>query len=230
MKKLTTALIFAGLFSAASVQAATIEFANTKAMTTTNWTDSLAIGKFDTTLGTLTSIQFVLTGGVSGVGKAESLDNSASNVMLNLGSVLTLTRPDSSTLVIANPLFSNTYSFTTFDGVIDFGGTSGTTTSTVFNSKTASFDSNSASDFGLFSSAGGGNVNLGLGATGASSGSGSGNLITQFNTLASGDVKVIYTYTAAVTAVPEPETYAMMLLGMGMVGAIARRRAAKKAA
>ncbi len=29
---------------------------------------------------------------------------------------------------------------------------------------------------------------------------------------------------SAVTPVPEPETYAMMLVGLGLIGAIARRR------
>jgi hypothetical protein len=33
----------------------------------------------------------------------------------------------------------------------------------------------------------------------------------------------------SVTAVPEPETYAMMLAGLGLIGAIARRRRAKQA-
>lgn len=33
----------------------------------------------------------------------------------------------------------------------------------------------------------------------------------------------------SVTAVPEPETYAMMLAGLGLIGAIARRRKAKQA-
>jgi hypothetical protein len=33
--------------------------------------------------------------------------------------------------------------------------------------------------------------------------------------------------TAAVTAVPEPETYAMLLAGLGLIGAVRRRRAAK---
>jgi hypothetical protein len=39
-----------------------------------------------------------------------------------------------------------------------------------------------------------------------------------------------YTGTYTVTAVPEPETYGMMLGGLALVGAIAARRKAKKAA
>ena len=35
--------------------------------------------------------------------------------------------------------------------------------------------------------------------------------------------------SASVSAVPEPETYAMMLAGLGLMGAIARRRKAKQA-
>lgn len=34
----------------------------------------------------------------------------------------------------------------------------------------------------------------------------------------------------AVTAVPEPETYAMLLAGLGLIGTIARRRKASSAA
>jgi len=37
-------------------------------------------------------------------------------------------------------------------------------------------------------------------------------------------------YTAAVTAVPEPESYAMMLAGLGVMGMIARRRKSKASA
>lgn len=39
-----------------------------------------------------------------------------------------------------------------------------------------------------------------------------------------------YTGTVSVTAVPEPETYGMMLGGLALVGAVAARRKAKKAA
>lgn len=38
------------------------------------------------------------------------------------------------------------------------------------------------------------------------------------------------TYTPAVTPVPEPESYAMMLAGLGLMGAIARRRNKSKTA
>ncbi|MBK7006138.1 MAG: FxDxF family PEP-CTERM protein [Burkholderiales bacterium] len=34
---------------------------------------------------------------------------------------------------------------------------------------------------------------------------------------------------ASVTSVPEPETYAMLLAGLGVMGAIARRRKAARA-
>ncbi|MBK9444344.1 MAG: PEP-CTERM sorting domain-containing protein [Comamonadaceae bacterium] len=34
---------------------------------------------------------------------------------------------------------------------------------------------------------------------------------------------------SAVSSVPEPETYAMMLAGLGLIGTIARRRRAKQA-
>ena len=39
-----------------------------------------------------------------------------------------------------------------------------------------------------------------------------------------------YHGTITVTAVPEPETYAMLLAGLGLMGAIARRRGANKSA
>lgn len=229
IKKLSAVLALTAAFGATSAQAAVLEFDAAKALTTTNWSDTLSIGKFDSSLGDLTSIKFVLTGDVSGIGRAESLDSGASTVNLSLASTLTLQRPDGSTLVVANPVFSTSYQFTAFDGSIDFGGTSGAITGQVSNSASNSYTSSNVSDFALFSSVGGGFINLDLVAAGNSTGSGAGNLLTQFNTEAGGSVKVIYEYTA-VTAVPEPETYGMMLLGLGLVGGLARRRASKNKA
>ena len=228
MKKIFAALaIAAALTPFTSAQAATISFSDSKAMATTNWTDVLSFSKFDTSLGTLTSIKFDLSGAVQGSGNAESLDAAASDVSLSLGALLGLTRPDGSTLVVTNPLFSQVFNFSAFDGSINFGGTSGGSTGTVSANGANFFVSSSASDFSLFSALGGGTINLGLNAVGNSSGTGAGNLVTQFNTAAAGNVVVTYTYTSA-SVVPEPATLATLIAGLGLMGAV-RRRSKKQA-
>ncbi|WEF34593.1 choice-of-anchor E domain-containing protein [Pseudoduganella chitinolytica] len=229
MKKISAALVLATLFSTASAHAATIEFDASKGMTTTNWSDTLSFGKFDTRLGTLNAIKFVLDGSVAGSGRAESLDGSATTITLSLASTLTLTRPDGTTLVVTNPVFSAAHDVASFDGAIDFRGASGWDTGAVANSASNSFTSASAADFTLFSAAGGGTIDLNLQAAGNSTGTGAGNLITQFATSAGAGVKVVYDYTA-LAPVPEPETYGMMLLGLGVIGAAARRRARNRQA
>jgi hypothetical protein len=224
MKKTFTALALAAAFLPfASAQAATVSYSDNVALTTTNWANTLSFSKFDTSLGNLMSIRFDLSGVVQGSGNAESLDSSASTVTLTLGSLLGLTRPDNSTLVVTNPVFSQTFQFTAFDNAINFAGTSGGSTGAVSANGSNFFVSSNASDFALFSALGGGTINLGLNAIGASSGSGSGNLITQFNTAASGVAKVTYTYTPT-AVVPEPASLALICGGLGLLGAARRRK------
>ena len=63
MKKSIFTLAFAGLFGlAASAGAATITFTADKALAKTDFVSTLALGKFDTNLGTLTGISFGLSG------------------------------------------------------------------------------------------------------------------------------------------------------------------------
>lgn len=219
--------VVAFLGSAATAHADSVSFSSSVPLTSTNWNNTLGLGLFDTNLGTLTSIDFGLSGTVSGTGRVESEDAAASVVNVQLGSTLTLMRPDTSTLVVTNPLFSQNFNFTAWDNNTDFGGTSGGTTGLVSNTGSNSFNSVLATDFSLFSQAGGGSINLILGAGATSSASGNGNLVASLSTKASGIATVTYNYIA--TPVPEPETYAMMLSGIGLL-AFVRRRQPKKTA
>lgn len=227
LKKTFAALaLAAALFPIAGAQAAVISFNNSIGVTETDWSEVLRFNKFDTKLGTLNSIKFDLSGVVSGAGFAENRGSSATKVTLTLGSTIELTRPDGTTLVVANPVFDQIYSLGRYDRVLDFAGTSGIHTGEVQASRAESFLSSSASDFALFS--GKGFIELGLSALGTSFAKGPGNVTTGFDTFASGAVQVSYDYTPF-AEVPEPATLATLLAGLGLIGAVRRRRSGKQA-
>ena len=227
LKKTFAALaLAAALFPSAGAKAAVISFNNSIGVTETDWSEALRFNKFDTKLGTLNSIKFDLSGVVSGAGFAENRGSSATKVTLTLGSTIELTRPDGTTLVVANPVFDQIYSLGRYDRVLDFAGTSGIHTGEVQASRAESFLSSSASDFALFS--GKGFIELGLSALGTSFAKGPGNVTTGFDTFASGAVQVSYDYTPF-AEVPEPATLATLLAGLGLIGAVRRRRSGKQA-
>ncbi len=224
-KSLIAFAVLCGSF--AQAQADTITFTADKLSARTPWNTVLSLGKFDTNLGTLTSIDFSIAGTVRGTGRVENTADEAQTVTLSLGSVLTLKRPDGSTLVVTNPVFSQSFDLGGFDGVSDYAGTSGASTGLQTASKQDQVSSTVDADFTLFSQAGGGTIGLGVTSNSASKVIGSGNEDTSFMTFAAGTASVTYNYTVA--AVPEPESYAMLLGGLGLL-AFARRRQAKKSA
>lgn len=195
------------------------------ALSSTNWSDTFTIAKFNTSLGTLTSVKFDLSGTASGIGKAESKDATRSDVTLDLTSRITLRRFDGTSLAVINPLYTKDFSFSAYDGIVDYEGTSGASTGVVTSSEASnSFTSTSADDLALFSTAGNGTVTVDLTASGRSSAVGAGNLVVDIATSAAAAATVTYIYTAAPATIAEPETSSMLLGGLGLIGFMARRR------
>jgi hypothetical protein len=208
-----------GLATAASAFARPTDgpFTQSFGLTTTTITNTFVFPKFDTANGTktLTSIDFTLGGQVFGTAKGESQDAGASVLTLTLEAKLTLARPGfSGNILVSIPTIDSTFNATAFDGVNDFGGTSGVTFNQVASTTSADTQSLTGSaDLALFTGSGtAGTISLPIIAKGQSSGSGPGSFLQQFTTQASANASVSYNYTTS--GVPEPKVY-------GAIGAVA---------
>ncbi len=179
--------------SATAQQTQTQCFTDAIPLQSTNWTNTVSIPKFNANLGTLLSIQFSLTGNVQGTAQAESQDAGPTQVTTSFSASIQLTRPDLSLLVVTLPIANFVDNFTAYDGILDFAGASGETHPNINATDTQMVTSPPPlSDLALFT--GVGNIILPVAATGASVATGSGNLVTVFQTMASANVQVCYTY------------------------------------
>lgn len=201
--------------------------AATIAPTETDWSSFVELQRFDPSLGVLQQVTLTIRGDLSGIASAESLNNRPTRLTLTLSAELSLVHPDSLVaLVSTTPLVSQNFAAAVYDNDTDYGGASGITLSnlTAFSSNSATFTD--ASTLALFT--GQGKVQLPFEAWGLSGVSGAGNLDYDFTTYASGGASVSYLYepSVALPPVPEPGTWALMFAGLGVVGWLARRRAA----
>lgn len=217
-----------GALAGGSLFGAQIIHNSTITVQPTNWASNFLIPQFDPTLGTLNSIVFDLTGTVEGIAQVENLSSlGGANITTNLSAVLTLLLPGGVQMVV-NPLASVTDSYGTFDGVVDFDGTSGRTYTTLANS---SMQMQTAPPFGVDLSAflGMGNIMLAISSLGNSGVAGGSFVASTFQTLSGAALQITYNYTPSDPGgdIPEPMTLALVGGGLLGLGFLRSRRSAR---
>ncbi len=202
---LVRAALVLALSGAAFAQTQQVCFSDTLPEIPTNWMAPATLPKFDTALGTLTQIDFTLASQFHGNIGIESLDSTPTVVLSQLMVSASLYTPDMMVIMGGVPTASFSDNLSSFDGTVDFMGTSGVTHMGVDASDSAS---GMSTDFALFSGPPGnpGTIALPVTTVGSSTSSGSGNIVSQFMVTAGATVTICYTYLPNVPPVFQPPT------------------------
>ncbi|AIF99034.1 choice-of-anchor E domain-containing protein [Alteromonas australica] len=181
----------------------------------TDFDTPVVFNLFDNTPGSvLESVVVELFARSSGSIQVENRSTTrASSVTAVLSTIITLQLPDGTTTLTATPSTTRTDSLSTFDGNLDYDGTSGVEFVNLATNDYESLIISSPSLLALFT--GIGQSQFLFEAVATSAVNGGGNLATLIDTFASADVRITYYY------VPVSQSLGLLLLGVGLM--MARR-------
>ena len=163
------------------------------AQRTTDWTQAVNVPKFDPALGDLTGISITTSGQLSTTVRVENTDTAPQTLTSTVKAVLTAFGPAIGSLVAQSPLeFIGTFSASTFDGLIDFTGSSGVVFPTKVVTATAGVDLTDAAS--LLTYTGAGTLPISLTTLGSASAVGSSNINLSLSTRADGQLLAVYGY------------------------------------
>jgi hypothetical protein len=182
---------------------------------TTTWSNSGTLAKFNPALGTLIGVEVINSGTIFSSAKVESTDASAQTITSQVNALLQLQGPGFAALQ-ATDTSSQTFQATAYDRVTDYGGTSGRDLGERQVPVSRSTLLTSASALALYT--GTGTVSFTETANGGTSfvGSSGGNLQSVINTEGEANVSVIYHYIPSnalqpgnyvIVQTPEPSGY-----------------------
>jgi hypothetical protein len=162
----------------------------------TDFTDPIGVQQFDPALGTLNSMTISLTATVTGeMGYENTSTTSGSDGTIEMNAQVSvwLASDPASVITVASPTSSEAFSLAVFDGIIDFGGTSGVFFADI--NETDTVTATLTDPAALAAATGTGTLDFEVEAVGTTAFTGSsGNESTRFGLLAGATVTVTYDY------------------------------------
>jgi hypothetical protein len=201
---------------ATAANAATVSYDASVSDAPTNWANVLSLPQFNPALGTLTKVTLTLFGRVDGTVQAENLSpTSSSTTTLTLAAKIIAEVAGATLEVVVEPFDEEVVVLDAFDGIIDFGGTSGRTfASFATDEKSESTMADLLPFIGL------GLIDVNVSANGTSAGSGGGNLLLSSASTAQAKTTVTYTYSE----IPLPAGLPLLATAVGGLALLRRRK------